>query len=102
MEQTWKVSSDTGSPIVPPLRVYMRLGALYNTLGRTGEAKVKRRRYFSTISVLHKIISTAFSIAARRLLLPPHATSVQTSEQRLECYLLRGNIAPCIDNESVP
>lgn len=36
MESAWNFSK---SP-VPPLRVYMRLGSLYNSLGRTEDAKV--------------------------------------------------------------
>ena len=38
MEEAWGAGSG-GGPI-PPLRVYMRLGSLYNSLGRTEEAKV--------------------------------------------------------------
>ncbi|CAN0225260.1 unnamed protein product [Ectocarpus sp. 6 AP-2014] len=42
METAWRTSSASGteqtSP-TPPLRVYMRLGSLYNTLGRVKEAK---------------------------------------------------------------
>lgn len=43
METAWRTSAANGeepaSP-TPPLRVYMRLGSLYNTLGRVEEAKV--------------------------------------------------------------
>lgn len=36
MEEAW----GAGRGPVPPLRVYMRLGSLYNSLGRTEEVKV--------------------------------------------------------------
>lgn len=36
MEQAWNSKSGP----IPPLRVYMRLGSLYNNLGRIDEAKV--------------------------------------------------------------
>ncbi|CAM9749848.1 unnamed protein product, partial [Hapterophycus canaliculatus] len=41
LEKTWmtSLSSGNGKNPPPPLRVYMRLGALYNTLGRIEEAK---------------------------------------------------------------
>lgn len=47
METVWMASSNGGTGDVdsagpaPPLRVYMRLGALYNILGRIEEAKVR-------------------------------------------------------------
>lgn len=47
MEDAWIASSkgDNGGAVstapVPPLRVFMRLGALYTTLGRIEEAKVR-------------------------------------------------------------
>ncbi len=47
MENIWMTSSNDGTGDVdsaapaPPLRVYMRLGALYNILGRMEEAKVR-------------------------------------------------------------
>ena len=47
MEEAWKASSKgdsigaSSTAPVPPLRVFMRLGALYTTLGRIEEAKVR-------------------------------------------------------------
>lgn len=38
MEEAW----GAGKGSIPPLRVYMRLGSLYNSLGRTNEAKVRQ------------------------------------------------------------
>lgn len=55
MEEAWMASShghsgntknSTAAP-VPPLRVFMRLGALYTTLGRIEEAKVRKRNPYS-------------------------------------------------------
>lgn len=47
MEEAWMASSNGNSggtnstAPTPPLRVFMRLGALYNTLGRVEEAKAR-------------------------------------------------------------
>ena len=42
LEEAWRLESGS----VPALRVYMRLGALQNTLGKTKEAKVGGTRCF--------------------------------------------------------
>ncbi|CAB1111613.1 unnamed protein product [Ectocarpus sp. CCAP 1310/34] len=49
-ETAWRTSPASGEEATPPtpaLRVYMRLGSLYNTLGRIEEAKVGKGAYNS-------------------------------------------------------
>lgn len=55
MEEAWLASSNHGNAgstaPTPPLRIYMRLGALYNTLGRLEDAKVTK----ATIYFVHSV-----------------------------------------------
>lgn len=52
MEENWKMASgEIRTTTTPPLRVYMRLGSLYNTLGRTEDAKVEQVNHFAAAAV---------------------------------------------------